>query len=110
MMADANSVNDEINGVGGNGPLPWRRTAMLYTANLLGLGNDYAFPETSNTSPSLLDQVTTLAKLLTRKMRMPDGNEMDIWDAAMTICKQVIIENPHINDDEKNSVNYKEQS
>ena len=44
--------------------------------------------------------ISEMAKLLTRKMRMPDGNSYDLWDAIMTICKWVLTQAPLINDDE----------
>jgi hypothetical protein len=101
----ANKI-DGVNGATGQAE-PFRLAAMLYDAHLLGLGKDYAFPEGSNVSASMADQVTTLAKLLTRKKKMVDGNDYDLWDACMTAAKAAIIANQHVNDDEVNSVNYK---
>jgi hypothetical protein len=113
-MADPNvnatpqSVADMIGGLdGGGSPLPYALVAMLYNANLLGLSKDYAFKEGSNTSPSRLDHITTLAKVLTRTHLHADGNTYDIWDAAQTILKWVLLQNPTINTNEVNSVHYK---
>lgn len=111
INATTEDANNKLDGIDNNGnPLPWRQTAMLYTANLFGLGKDYAFPETANCTPSQLSQVTTLTKLLTRKYTMPDGNDYDAWDMLVTLCKDVVARNPHINDSEKNSVNFKATS
>ncbi|MGZ4662776.1 MAG: hypothetical protein ACXVYB_16010 [Arthrobacter sp.] len=106
MTADQDVFN-ALNGSDGNAALPYALAAMLYNANLLGLGKDYAYPETSNTTSSRYDQITTLAKLLTRTHKHADGNTYDLWDAVHTILKWVLIQAPHINDDEKNSVNHK---
>ena len=86
---------------------PFRLVAMLYDAHMFGLSKDYAFPENPNVSASFADIVTTLGKLLTRTHKMADGNDYTMWDAIMTGCKAVIAANPHINDDEPLSVNYK---
>lgn len=108
INATAQSVADKLDGVDGNGnQLVYRKAAMLYEANMFGLGKDYAFIEGPNVSPSMQDQSTTLAKLLTRKLTLADGNQYDLWDAVMTIAKSVVAANPHINDDEPNSVNHK---
>ncbi|TDH46252.1 hypothetical protein E2F47_27270 [Mycobacterium eburneum] len=109
--ATAQSVSDKIDGIDGDGnQLPYRKAAMFYEANVFGLSKDYAFPEGANTSPSMEDQSTSLAKLLTRKHTLADGNQYDLWDAIMTLAKAAVLANPHINDDEPNSVNYKAQS
>jgi hypothetical protein len=106
--ATAESVADSISGTDGNGvPLAFDQVAMLYAAHILGLSKDYAFAEGSNTSPSEIDHVTTLAKVLTRTHLHVDGNTYDIWDAVQTILKSVLLTNPTINDDEVDSVNYK---
>lgn len=111
LFATPQSVADSLSGVDDNGnQLPWAKVAFLYNAHLLGLGKDYAFPEGPNESSSRLDQVTTLAKILTRSHLHADGNTYDAWDAVQTILKWVLAQNPHINDDEKNSVNYKAPS
>jgi hypothetical protein len=106
--ASAESVADSISGTDGNGnPLPFDQVAMFYDSNLFGLGKDYAFPEVSNTSPSEIDHVTSLAKLWTRSRKMADGNTYDAHDALFTVLKSVLLANPTINNDEPNSVNYK---
>lgn len=106
MTADQDVFNAG-NGGTDTGAFPYALAAMFYDANMFGLSKDYAHPEDANTSASRWDQITSTAKLLTRKMRMPDGNDYDIWDAVMTLCKATVVANPHINDDEPNSVNYK---
>jgi hypothetical protein len=101
-------VANKIDGLdaGGN-QLRYRIAAMLYDAKMFGLNKDYAFPEGPNASPSLEDQTATLAKLLTRKQKLADGNDYDIFDAVFTVAKWVVKQNIHINDDEVNSVNHK---
>jgi hypothetical protein len=107
--ATAATVFNQIIGADNNSGQaePWRLAAMLYTAHMFGLAKDYAFPEGSNVSASLADQVTTLTKLLTRKAKLADGNEYDLFDMMVTNTKWVLSQNPHINDTEINSVNYK---
>lgn len=108
MTADQD-VDNAANGNSGPGSpaLPYALAAMLYDANLLGLSKDYAYPESSNVSSSRWDQITTLAKVLTRTHTHADGNTYDIWDAVQTILKWVLTQNVHLNDDEVDSVNYK---
>ena len=106
--ATPESVSDQLAGTdGGGNALPFEKAAMLYDAHMFGLSKDYAFPEGSNTSPALPDHVTTLAKLLTRKQKLVDGNDYDAWDCLFTITKYVLSQNVHINDTEVNSVNFK---
>lgn len=107
MTADLDVAN-ALNGSDGQAALPYALAAMLYDANILGLGSDYAYPESSNTSSSRYDQITTLAKVLTRKHTHADGNSYDLWDAVQTILKWVLTQTPGINDDEVNSVNHQE--
>ena len=106
MTADQD-VENAGNGGTSAGAFSYALAAMLYEANMFGLSKDYAYPEGSNVSAARWDQITTVAKLLTRKQKFADGNEYDIWDAVMTIAKSVVKADPHINDDEVNSVNYK---
>lgn len=107
--ATPESVADQLGGLipGTGTPLPFEEVAMLYDSNLFGLSKDYAFPEGSNTSSALPDHDSTLAKLWTRKRTMSDGNDYDAHDALFTLLKIGLAANPHINDDEKNSVNFK---
>jgi hypothetical protein len=106
-MADAQSVTNKLDGSSGTDALPWALVARLYEAHMFGLSSDYAFPEGSNTTSSRLDSITTLDKLLSRKMTLSDGNQYDLWDCVFTITKWIVAQNPSINDDEPNSVNYK---
>lgn len=105
MTADQD-VSNNMNGSSGTAALPYALVAMLYDANMFGLGKDYAYPEISNTTSSRYDQITTLAKLLTRKIKLADGNSYDLFDMAATNVKWILSQNLHINDDEINSVNY----
>lgn len=108
VNASPESVADSLDGIDGSGdPLLFRQVAMLYDSNLFGLSKDYAFPEGSNTTPSVLNHGATLAKVWTRTRKMSDGNDYDAHDALFTLLKVALAANPHINDDEKNSVNYK---
>jgi hypothetical protein len=109
MTSPDQDVANHLNGNTGAGSpaLPEALVAMLYDANLLGLSKDYAYKEGSNVTSSRYDQITTLAKLLTRTHKLADGNDYDIWDAVMTIAKWVVLNNKTINDDEVNSVNFK---
>ena len=106
MTADQD-VDNALNGTDGTNALPYALVAMLYDANLLGLDKDYAYPEGSNTTASRYDQLTTLAKILTRTHTHADGNTYDIWDAVQTILKWVLEQAPTINSTEVNSVNFK---
>jgi hypothetical protein len=103
MTADQN-VDNLMNGAGASGALPEALVAMLYNANLLGLSKDYAYKESANTSASRYDQITTMAKILTRTHTHADGNSYDIWDAVQTILKWVLAQDLTINNGEVNSV------
>ena len=83
MTADQD-VSNALNGNSGPGSpaLPWALVAMLYDGNMFGLQKDYAYVEKPNVSASRLDQVTTLAKLLTRTHKHIDGNSYDLYDCA----------------------------
>jgi len=119
-MADPNanatavSNADKLDGKDSNGnPLYYRIAAMFYDARMFGLSGGkapYAYPEPANASSSVLDQVTSLAKLLTRKQTFIDGNSYDVFDMLATTTKWILAQNPHINDNEVNSVNYKPAS
>ncbi len=108
MTADQDVYN-AINGNSGPGTpaLPYALVARFYDGNIFGRNKDYAYPEGSNVSASRLDSITSLDKLLTRTHKHADGNSYDLYDAIQTICKYVLAENVHINDNEPNSVNYK---
>jgi hypothetical protein len=105
MTADQDVLNDG-NGGTPNGAFPYALAAMLYDANIFGLNKDYAHPEGPNTSASRWDQITTLAKLLTRTHTHADGNTYDLFDAIQTILKYILTLAPTINNDEVNSVNH----
>lgn len=105
MTADQD-VDNLMNGAGATGALPEALVAMLYPANIFGLSKDYAYKEGANTSASRYDQITTLAKVLTRTHIDADGNEYDIWDAVQIILKWVLAQDPTIASTEVNSVTY----
>lgn len=108
INATPESNADKLDGVDGSGnPLNFRQAAMFFDARMFGLPKDYAFPEGANTTSSLLNHGTSLAKLLTRKQKLADGNDYDLWDCIFTITKYVLSQNIHINDNEINSVNHK---
>lgn len=106
MTADQDVFNT-MNGTNGTAALPEALVARFYNANMFGLSKDYAYPEGSNVTSSRYDSITSMDKLLTRKRKHVDGNSYDAWDCLQTIVKSILAVNPHINDDEKNSVNYK---
>lgn len=111
INATPESIANEIDGIDANAiALSFRQAALLYNARMFGLSIDYAFPEGSNVTPSAVNHITTLAKLLSRKQTLADKNDYDLWDAVFTIAKWVVKNNPTINDDEVNSVNYKAPS
>lgn len=105
-MTAAQDVLNSGNGGTDSGAFPYALVAMLYDGNILGLDKDYAYPEGSNVSASRWDQITTLAKVLTRTHTHADGNTYDIWDAVQTILKWVLTQAPTINDDEPDSANF----
>lgn len=108
VNASPQSVSDKLDGIDGNGNQETnRKVAMFYDAHMFGLPTDYAFTEGANESASLLDHGASLAKLLTRKQKLADGNDYDAWDCLFTITKYVLSQAPHINDDAPLSVNYK---
>lgn len=108
VFAQSNGLAQDAQG----NPIPgtqlgWMKVAYFYDANMFGLKKDYAFPEGPNESASAWNHMTSVAKLFTRTKKLADGNDYDAWDAIMTLCKAEVLANPHINDDEPNSVNYK---
>lgn len=111
VNASPESVANQIDGIDGNGnELSFRKVAMFFDAHMFGLAFDYAFPEGPNESASMADHAASLAKLFTRTKKLSDGNDYTVWDAIMTVAKATVLANPHINDDEPLSVNYKKSS
>ena len=86
-MADAESVSRDNAGIDASGHwLPWRRVHLLREAQIGDLSTQTnGDAEAPNVSSSLYDQVTTLAKILTRR-----HNGLDIWDMVCQIHDQVI--------------------
>lgn len=108
VNASPQSVSDKLDGIDATGAeLPFRKVAMFYEAHPFGLAVDYAFEEGPNETASELNHAATLAKLFTRKHTLADGNQYDAWDMLVTLTKAAVLANPHINDDEPLSVNYK---
>lgn len=107
MTADED-VNNAANGNSGPGTpaLPYALVARFFDAHMFGLGVDYAYKEGQNVSASRWDSITSVDKLLTRTMKLADGNDYTLWDAIMTMAKATVLANPHINDDEPLSKNY----
>jgi hypothetical protein len=107
VTADQDVLN-ESNGTDANGnALQYALAAMFFDGHLFGRSVDYAEPEGGNVSASRWDQVTSLAKLLTRTAPLSDKNDYDLWDMVRTCTKFVLAQDPTINDDESLSVNYK---
>jgi hypothetical protein len=108
VNASPQSVSDKLDGLAADGTeLPFRKVAMFYDSNLFGRAVDYAFPEGANETASELNHVASQAKLWTRTRKMSDGNDYDAHDALFTLLKIALATNPHINDNEPLSVNYK---
>lgn len=111
INATPQSVADSLSGDDESGnQLSYRKVAMLYPAHMFGLNKDYAFPEGSNEASSILDEITTLAKLETRTATLADGNTYDLYDMVRTVTKWILLQDKTINDDEPLSVNYKAPS
>ena len=108
MTADVD-VNNALNGNSGPGTpaLPYALVARFFDGHMFGRSHDYTYPEGSNVSASRLDSITSLDKNLDRTALLADGNDYDLYDMIRTIAKSVVLANPHINDDEPLSVNYK---
>lgn len=106
--ATPQSVADDLAGINGDGTQrPYRRVASFYPAHMFGRNKDYAFPVGAEVATATQDHAVNLAKLLTRTRVMDDKNEYDALDCLWTITKYILSVNPHINDDEVNSVNHK---
>lgn len=106
MSADQD-IENALNGSDGTAALPYALVARFYDSNMFGRNKDYAYPVGPNVTSSRLDSITSVDKLTTRTRKMADGNDYDLHDAIFTLLKVALAANPHINDDEKNSVNYK---
>lgn len=95
--ATAQSVSDKMDGLVDGQPLPYAIVAMLAQSKIFSLDKSYPEPEGANTGSSRLDQITTLAKVLTRTWEGPDGKVYDLFDAVMSILKWVLAEAPSLN-------------
>lgn len=108
MSADVD-VDNLANGNSGPGTaaLPEALVARFYDSHMFGRAVDYAYPESSNVTPSRWDGITSLDKNLDRAAKLADGNEYDVFDMLRTCTKWILAQNLHFNDDEPLSVNYK---
>lgn len=86
--ASAASVSDKLDGLVNGQPLPYELVAMLEPSHIFGLGSSYPQPEGPNTTASVMDKVTTLAKVLTRTYIASDGKTYDVFDAVMTVLEK----------------------
>jgi hypothetical protein len=87
INATPQSVADSLAGTADGSPLSFRLVALLQPSEIFGLGSSYPFPEGPNTSPSQLDQTTTMAKILTRTFVGSDGKTYDIFDMLATLLE-----------------------
>jgi hypothetical protein len=89
IHATAQSVSDKLDGEIDGTALPYRLMALLQECSIGSLRNGdgtYPYPEGPNTSSSLLDGFTTLAKIIARTNK---GD--DIWDAVMKTRDEVAV-------------------
>jgi hypothetical protein len=93
VNATAQSVADSLAGTTDGTPLSFRLTALLEPSEIFSLSGTvagvtpYPFPEGPNTSPSQLDQTTTLTKILARTFVGSDGKTYDIFDMLATLLE-----------------------
>lgn len=79
-MADAQSVENKLDGsVNGK---PWDYRIVHLLAEYAGVGS---LDENPNSTPSMFDQITTLAKILTRR-----HNGKDVFDLLVEIHDAVV--------------------
>lgn len=89
--ANAASIADKLDGRINGQPLDYCLVTLLHKSGIFSLRDgSFPQPEGENTSPSRLDQITTLAKILSRTYVASDGHEYDIWDAVMTVLESVL--------------------
>lgn len=79
-MADAQSVENKLDGAADGKPWSYRLVHLL--ADYGGAGS---LDEQPNTTPSMFDQITTLAKILTRR-----HNGKDVFDLLVEIHDAVV--------------------
>jgi hypothetical protein len=87
INASARSVSDKLDGEVNGQQLNYRLMALLHECSIGSLRNGdgtYPYPEGPNTSSSLLDGFTTLAKIVART-----NKNDDLWDAVMKTRDQV---------------------
>lgn len=83
-MSDAQSVENKLDGAAAGQPWPYRVVNLL--AEYAGPGS---LGEQPNSTPSLFDQVVTLAKILTRT-----HNGKDAFDLLVDIHDAVVVKDP----------------
>jgi hypothetical protein len=93
-MADANSVQNAIDGVDVNSKsLPWRVVNLLRNGVVGDLSKvTDGTAEGPNTSTSVFDQVATLAKILTRRYVTKSADTLDIWDMVVRLYQDAFEE------------------
>lgn len=80
-MSDAQSVENKLDGSMNGQPWPYR------VVNLLGpYGGPNSLGENPNSSPSMFDQITTLARILTRRT----ADNKDAFDLLVEIHAAVV--------------------
>jgi hypothetical protein len=79
-MSDAKSVENKLDGAVNGQPWPYRIVNLL--AEYAGPGS---LDEQPNSTPSMFDQITTLAKILTRRHNGKDAFDLlvEIHDAVV---------------------------
>lgn len=78
--ASAASVSDKLDGLVNGQPLDYELVALLEPSEPFGLATTYPHPEGPNTTSSMMDKITTLAKVLTRTYKASDGKTYDLFD------------------------------
>lgn len=79
-MSDAQSVENKLDGAVNGQPWPYRIVHLL--EEYKGVGS---LDEQPNSTPSMFDQITTLAKILTRR-----HNGLDAFDMLAAIHDAVV--------------------
>ncbi|MDY0113714.1 MAG: hypothetical protein RBS21_05495 [Corynebacterium sp.] len=94
INATAQSVSDKLDGTADGSPLPYRAVALLHPSEIFSLSGTvagvtaYPYPEGPNTSTSILDGFTTLAKILGRTYVASDGKTYDVFDMLATLLEK----------------------
>lgn len=84
------SVSDKLDGQASGSQLSYRLMALLHESTIFSLRNgdgSYPYPEGPNTSSSLLDGFTTIAKIVGRTYKASDGRVYDVFDILATLLE-----------------------